>query len=141
MFHLKNLYVSPKAFKVGILPSGEVLSKKEGDATDGTLLVTGNARKGVVMKISQVVGDHLVDISNLSKELQVQLLERVKAAIHKARLAAAFFYEAAWQRATLRTELAAKHRLQTLPQEVDSRHRKVGGPAMYQLGARASVVA
>lgn len=141
MIHLTNLFVSPDAFKVGFSPSGVILSKKEADADDGTLLISGNSRKrGVKMQVSQVIGKRLVAIQNLSKELQVQLLERVKEAIHKARLATVFFYEAAWQRVMLRTELATQHRFKTLPQEVESRHRKAAGHAMYQLGARASVV-
>lgn len=141
MFQLTNLFVSPDAFKVGISPSGKILSKKVADAHDGTLLVSGNSRKGEVkMQVSQVAGHRLVAIHSLSKELQMQLLEKVKAAIHKARLAVVFLYEAAWRRASLRTELAAEHRLHSLPQEVASRHRKAGGKAMYQLGARATVM-
>lgn len=134
---LKNLFVSPDAFKLGITLKGEVLRKSESDAEDGTLLVTGNARRDVALRISQVSGKKLVDITTLAKELQVQLLERVKAAIERARLSAVFMYEACWKRATLRSELKAAHRLESLPDELERRHRRVGPHAMYHLGARA----
>lgn len=141
MIQLTNLFVSPDAFKVGISPSGEILSKKIAEVHDGALLVSGNSRKGEVkLQVSQVVGERLIALHKLSRELQVQLLEMVKEAIHKARLALVFLYEAAWRRASLRSELAAEHRLQTLPQEIEGRHRKAAGKAMYQLGARATVM-
>lgn len=134
---LKNLYLSPLAFKLGFTPKGELLRKSEAEAEDGTLLITGNARKGVALRISQVTGKQLVDITTLAKELQVQLLERVKAALERARLSTVFLYEACWKRATLRTELKAVHRLESLPNELERRHRRAGSHAMYHLGARA----
>jgi hypothetical protein len=141
--HLKNLYVSHKAFKVGRLPSGEVLTQKEASAPDGTLVISGNSRKAgvVTMQISKVVGNHLVPIATFAKEFQVELLELVKTVIHQARLSAVFLYEIAFQRSALRSLLAAEHRLQTLPHEVEARHRKVNANCMYQLGSRAMVVA
>ncbi len=141
--HLKNLYVSLKAFKVGLLPSGEVLTQKEATAPDGTLVISGNSRKAgtVTMQISKVVGNHLVPISTLAKEFQVELLELVKKAIQQARLSSVFLYEIAFQRSALRSSLAAEHRLQTLPHEVEARHRKVNDHSMYQLGTRVMVVA
>jgi len=134
---LKNLFVTPLAFKLGISLTGELLRNREAEVEDGALLVTGNARRGIALRISQVAGRQLVDIATLPKEMQVQLLERVKKAIERARLAAVFLYEACWKRATLRSELKACHRLETLPREVQRRHRRVDARSMYHLGARA----
>jgi hypothetical protein len=142
MFQLKNLYVAFNAFKVGVTPSGQVLTKKEAEANDGTLVVSGNARKvgTVTMQISQVANGRLVAIQNLSRELQVELMARVLDAIRKARLGVVFLYDAAFRRASLRSNLAAGHRLQTLPQEVKACHRrKAIGNGMCHLGARVSV--
>lgn len=141
--YLKNLYVSLKAFKVGLLPSGEILTQKEASAPDGTLVISGNSRKvGIVtMQISKVVGNRLVSISTFAKEFQVELLELVKKAIHQARLSTVFLYEVAFQRSALRSLLAAEHRMQTLPHEVEARQRKVNNHSMYQLGTRAMVIA
>lgn len=136
---LKNLFVSPLAFKLGVTADGGILRNREAEADDGTLLVTGNARHGVALRISQVTGNHLVDIETLEKELQVQLLERVKKAIERARLAAVFFYEACWKRAGLRSELKSSHRLDTLPNELERRQRRSGAGVMYQLGTRAAL--
>jgi len=143
MLHLKNLYVaSNKAFKVGVTPSGQVLTKKEAEAEDGTLVVSGNARKigTVTMQISQVDGARLVAIQNLSRELQVQLLARVLEAIRRAHLGVVFLYDAAFRRACLRSKLAVDHRLQTLPQEIDACRRKATGQTMSHFGARVSVL-
>jgi ribosomal protein L14E/L6E/L27E len=136
---LKNLFLSPDAFKFGVTQDGRILRDREAEVADGTLLVTGTARKKVALRISQVNGNHLVDLHALCKELQIQLLELVKRAIERARLAAVFYYEAAWKRATLRSELRAEHRVETLPRELARRHQRAGGHAMYQLGARAAL--
>lgn len=144
MLHLKNLYVAKNAFKVGVTSSGQVLTMKEADADDGTLVVSGNARKigNVTMQISQVAGGRLVAIQSFARELQVQLLARVLEAIKKARLGIVFLYDAAFRRSALRCELAASHRVQTLPHEVEACHRrKAVGDSMCQLGARAKVLA
>lgn len=136
---LKNLFLSPDAFKLGITQDGKILRDREAEAADGTLLVTGTARKKVALRISQVNGNHLVDLHALAKEHQIRLLELVKRAIEQTRLAVVFYYEAAWKRVTLRNELRAMHRVDTLPRELARRHQRAGGYAMYQLGTRAAV--
>jgi hypothetical protein len=139
---LTNLFISFDAIRIGIALDGQVLKDREADAEPGVLLVTGKARKGAVsLRVSQVVRNHLEDITELSKEAQLQILQRVKQAIARLRTSVVFLYEAAWKRATLRSELGAQHRLHTLPQEVQGRHRRAGRHAMYQLGARALVSA
>lgn len=138
--NLTNLFVSPVAFKFGISPTGKILRLHEAEAVEGTLLVSGNCRKAVSLRISHVVGQHLEDITALSRELQAQILARVKTAIEKLRLAVVFFYEAAWRCATLRTALKADHRLHTLPHELSARKRRCSNEAMYQLGARAEAL-
>lgn len=124
--NLTNLFVSPVAFKFGISPTGKILRLHEAEAIEGTLLVSGNCRKAVSLRISHVVGQHLEDITTLSRELQAQILARVKTAIEKLHLAVVFFYEAAWRCAALRTAL-----------ELSARKRRCSNEAMYQLGARA----
>ncbi len=137
MLTLKNLFITRDAFKVGILPTGEIL-KSETEAPSGTLLVSGNARKtSVKMQLSQVVGHQLVPISTFSKEQQIDLLGVAKEGILAARLSVIFLYEIAWQRSSARGELKAQHRLKTLPHEITSRQLKHHSHGMNQLGARA----
>lgn len=136
---LSNLFLSPKAFKIGVSPNGQILARREAVAQDGTLLVTGNSRHDVALKVSVVEGNHLIGLDNFTAEQQVVLLERVKVAIGKARLAVVFLYEAAWKRATLRSELKAQHRLQTLGHEAQAMQRRAKEPAWNQLGVRAAL--
>ena len=137
MLTLKNLFITRGAFKVGILPTGEIL-KSETEAPSGTLLISGNARKtSVKMQLSQVVGHQLVPISSFPKEQQIDLLGIAKEGILAARLSVVFLYEIAWQRSTTRAALKMQHRLETLPHEIASRQLKSHVHGMNQLGARA----
>ena len=71
--HLKNLYVSLKAFKVGLLPSGEVLTQKEASAPNGTLVISGNSRKPGVVTM-QINGDVKFPTDSSAKILTAGLL-------------------------------------------------------------------
>lgn len=137
-----NLFVSKSAFKIGIESDGHVLKDDDAQARDGDLLVTGKARGGKFdLRVSQVVSEHLVDIKQLSTELQLKLLQRVKSALQRFRSMTVFFYEAAFWRASLKTQQKTASRLQTLGHEVQRRHKRVSEAQMYQLGARATVAA
>lgn len=135
-----NLFVSKSAFKIGIESDGRVLKEADAHAHDGDLLVTGKARGGkFALRVSQVVSNHLVDIKTLSTEQQLRLLQRVKDALQRFRSMTLYFYEAAFWRASLMTQLKTASRLQTLNREVARRHKRQGPAQMYQLGARAVV--